>query len=102
VHDATQSSDAAQRGDDLVDRAARVQDQRQLEFAREFELAHELQSLHGGIEAFDEEVEAAFAERDRALAQEPVTQRTEVLGPMLGEEHRVQAPGRMQSFVRRA
>ena len=60
------------------------------------QLAEEISVLGFGVEAFDEEVQPAFAHRHRTLAREPVAQRLQVLRFVRRDEHRVQPVGGMQ------
>lgn len=100
VHDAAQSADAAQAGRHFVKRAARVQDQWQVELSRQFELAHEVQALGVGIRVVDEKVEPAFADSDRVFAFDPFTQRVEMMWLVSRQKHRMQSISRMQPGMR--
>ena len=97
VHDAVQAADAAPRRDDFVDGAPRVQDDRQAELARELQLTPKIPALFLGIEAFDVEIQAALADGDGTFVLEPGRQFVQMRGPMLGEKHRMQAVGGVQT-----
>src|SRR6187455_1478611 len=58
VHHAAQAADTAQRRDYFVDGAPRVQDNRQVELARQFELTAKIPALGFGIETLDVEIQA--------------------------------------------
>src|SRR5690242_18677562 len=95
VHDATQPADAPNRSRDIVECAPRVQDQRQVEFSCELELAIEIDVLRIAIQCLDVEIEAAFAHRDGPLACNPVGEFGEMPGLVFCEIHRMQAIGRI-------
>src|SRR6185369_15611291 len=88
---------AAQRRDHFVDSAPRVEDKRQVELARQLELAAKVHSLSFGIEAFDVEVQAALADGNRTFALDPHSQLVEVFRPMIREKHRMQAVSRIEA-----
>lgn len=97
VHHAAQAADAADGGDHRIHRTSRVHDHRQLEFTGQFQLADEIHLLSLGIQSFDEEVQAAFADRAGAFALDPLAQQRQVPRLVLGQEHRMQAVGRVQT-----
>jgi hypothetical protein len=96
VHHAAQAADAADGGDHRIHRASRVHDHRQLEFAGQFQLADEIRLLGVGVQSFDKEVQAAFADRAGAFALDPLAQQWQVPRLVIGQEHRMQAVGRVQ------
>ena len=69
-----------------------MHDHRQVEFACESQLAFEIESLRFGIEAFDEEIQPAFADRDRAFAFDPVAQFAQMPWSVRFQVHRVRRP----------
>ncbi len=96
VHHAAQATDAADRGDHRVHRAPRMHDHRKIELAGQLQLANEIGLLRLDIQPLNEEIQAAFADRAGAFAFDPLAQQRQVPGPVLGQEHRVQAVGRVQ------
>jgi len=92
-----QTAHPAHRGDHRIHRAPRMHDHRQIEFPRELQLGHEVILLQVAVEVFDEEVQAAFADRAGALAFDPLAQFVNVSLRMLGQEHRMQSVSGIQS-----
>ena len=92
-----QSADATDRGDHGIDRTAGVHDHRQVELAGEAKLAVEVERLRLGIEAFDEVVQPAFADRQRAFALDPRAQCRQVFRAVRVQVHRMQAVGGPQA-----
>jgi len=97
VHHAAQAADATDRGDHRIHRTPCMHDHRQFVLTGQFQLTDEVRLLRLGIQAFGKEVQAAFADRAGAFALDPLPQQRQVAGPVLGQEHRVQAIGRVQS-----
>src|SRR5690348_14555198 len=99
VHDPTQMAGPADRGDDFVERAARVQDHGQRKITRDFELAVEIESLRIRIEVRDEEIQSAFADCRGLLAFDPADQGIQVFRPVRCQVHRMQAVGGVNSAL---
>ena len=71
--------------------------QRQPGVAGQAQLAFEVEGLRLPVRAVDEMVQATFADGQRSFAFDPLAQRVQVLRTMLGQEHRMQAVGRIQA-----
>ena len=76
-----------------------LRDDRQVEVAGQVELGLEEVALALRVEPLDEIVQAALADRGRALGRQPVGQFVQVLVAVLVEVHRVQAVGRAQAGI---
>ncbi|KAG0737585.1 hypothetical protein G6F24_017895 [Rhizopus arrhizus] len=72
-----------------------MHDHRKIELAGQLQLANEIGLLRLDIQPLNEEIQAAFADRAGAFAFDPLAQQRQVPGPVLGQEHRVQAVGRL-------
>ena len=93
VHHAAQATDATDRGDHRIHCTARMHDHGQIELAGQLQLAEEVLLLSLGIQALDEEIQPTLANRAGPLLFDPFTQLWQVFGPVLVQEHRVQAIG---------
>ena len=102
VDHATQAADPADRGDHRIHRAPGVHDHRQVEFPGQVQLGIEVVELGVVVQALDEVIQPAFADRDRPLARDPVAQLVQVRLPVRCEEHRMQAIGRVRACELRA
>jgi hypothetical protein len=90
VHHAAQAADAAQRQDRFLEGAPCMHDERQVESFAQRHVCVEDAALQFEVQAFDEEIEPALADRARALAFDPVAQFGQVLRPVQVQVGRMQ------------